>query len=435
MILLYRIAFPIIALILSPYYLWRMKRRGGYHIDWQQRIGKQPTLPAVKSPRIWAQAVSVGEVNSLVPLLEELGKEKKYSIVLTTTTSTGYALAKKKCADNGIEVRLFPLDWWPFSAKAWRTINPDICFLTDSELWPEHLHQAKKRKVPVYVLNARISDRSYRRYRLLRSFGLCFFPSIQSFFASSKLDRERLTRLGIPESKIQYFGNLKSDVRVETSCSSEQLESWKNSLGLFAGGIHEPLILLGSSTWPGEEAFLIKVLVELRKTGRDWRLLLVPRHAERGPEIVELLKTQDISWHQRSTGVTPEKAVGIALADTTGELPQWVHLADMAFIGKSLYSPGGGQSPLEAAAAGVAIVMGPRMGNFKSIVESLTQSGAALYEHDERAALSSLLRLGEDQSRRRELGERARNWIREESGAKDRIKTFLLDVLNGLEGK
>ena len=155
MLWLYRILFPFVALVLAPGYLLRMRRRGGYRANFAQRFGALPALPPKRTgvPRVWLQAVSVGEMLAIGPILEGLRRDGA-EVYLTTTTSTGYRLAQEKYAGLVLGIGYFPLDWWPFSARAWRRLAPDLVILTEGERWPEHLQQARRRGVPVVSINA-----------------------------------------------------------------------------------------------------------------------------------------------------------------------------------------------------------------------------------------------------------------------------------------
>ncbi|HKK18793.1 MAG TPA: glycosyltransferase N-terminal domain-containing protein, partial [Opitutales bacterium] len=350
MILLYRILFLPALLLALPYYLFRMWRRGGYARDFQHRLGRFRRLeaPSGGKTRIWLQAVSVGEVLAVGPLIDELQKGGKVEIVLTTTTSTGYTEARKRYADRVLSLGIFPLDFWLFSRLAWKRIQPDAVILMESELWPEHLHQARRRDVPAYLVNARMSDNSFRRYARLPSFARRLLGRFSAIFPASKQDGERLESLGADPGRIHTTGSIKLDVPLPGQVDRNARERLMDELGFKAEGGNSPLILLGSSTWPGEESALIRILTQLRAGGLDLRLLLVPRHAERGPEIKGLLEQQSLAWHQRSNGKPPGGEIIIHLADTTGELSRLSQVADVAFIGKSLAPNDGGQTPIEA---------------------------------------------------------------------------------------
>ncbi len=192
MIWLYRLLFPLGLLVGIPHYLLRMLRRGGYAEDFGHRLGLWPHLPKKNdnARRIWIQAVSVGELLALGPLLKRLAEEKSIEIVLSTTTSTGYRVARDRYGDLVLAVGPFPLDFLPFSSRTWNRIQPDLAVLVDSELWPEHMYQARKRGVQVAILNARMSDRSFGRLRKAGCFRKLLVPPELHVMASAAQARE-----------------------------------------------------------------------------------------------------------------------------------------------------------------------------------------------------------------------------------------------------
>ncbi len=428
MIWLYRILFLPALLLALPYYLRRMLKRGGYRHDFHHRFGlidrPAPKVPGTR--RIWIQAVSVGEVQALAPLLQRLAARSNTEVILTTTTSTGYKLVRENYGRLVLKTGIFPLDFWPFSRNAWRRLEPDLAILMEGELWPEHLHQARARGVPVVLINARLSDRSFRRYRAVGPLSRWVFRGIRLILAGSTRDRDNFLALGLAPASLQSTGNLKFDVSVGTKLTPAERAALREELGLTAtAGAPAPLILLGSSTWPGEETFLLGVLEAALAAGIDCRLLIVPRHAERRKEITALLERQPRPWHLRSTGARPPKPVEIYVADTTGELRRLSQVADLAFIGKSLPPNDGGQTPIEAAALGLPIVYGPAMTNFRHVCASLEAADAACRAPTEAEAAAILLDLLRDAPRRNRLATAAQAWHAANQGAADRTVAAL----------
>ncbi|MEC7288107.1 MAG: glycosyltransferase N-terminal domain-containing protein, partial [Verrucomicrobiota bacterium] len=290
MIIFYRLIFIPLLLFSLPYYLLRMCRRRGYAKDFSHRFGCFTHLPASKPEiqRIWLQAVSVGEVLAIAPLINALQDRGDIEIVLTTTTSTAYAQARKRYTSTVLSVGIFPIDFWLFSRLAWQRIQPDVIILTESELWPEHLHRAKCMGVPTFLINARLSDRSYARYKKLRPLAKRLLLKIEHIFAASDTDQKRFLKLGSEPYRTTCTGNIKFDVAVPSPLSDAHKIALKTALGFD----QNDLILLGSSTWPGEEESLIKIHQSLLENGTSCSLLIVPRHAERGREIAETLDAQ-----------------------------------------------------------------------------------------------------------------------------------------------
>lgn len=433
MIWLYRLLYIPALLIVLPYYGWRMWRRGGYAKDFQHRLGRFRRLspPTPNKKRIWLQAVSVGEILAIGPLIKALQADNTIEIVLTTTTSTGYAEARKRYKDQVYSIGVFPLDFWLFSRLAWKRIQPDAIILTESELWPEHLHRARKNGVPTFLVNARISDTSFKRYQKVPRLAKRLLQKVDHIFAASDLDQSRLTELGANESTTVSTGSIKFDVSIGAPLDKAAHTALRDELG-FNSKLDQapPFILLGSSTWPGEEAALLKIQASVIATGVDCRLLLVPRHAERAPEIVRLLNEQPLAWHQRSQNTEASTNVSIQLADTTGELASLTQVADLAFIGKSLAPNVGGQTPIEAAGLGIPILMGPNMTNFKAVAKSLVHSGAAHYAEDESHLKALVLDLVKDAKARTAMSQAGRKWHANSKGSSERIAKSILKTLH-----
>ncbi|MDR1255362.1 MAG: hypothetical protein LBJ94_00310 [Puniceicoccales bacterium] len=410
--LIYRLLFLPLFLLMLPYYGIKMWRRGGYAKDLTYRLGFYPTLKKSGKKRIWLQAVSVGEVKAVGGLVDLLIADGRFEIILTTTSSTGYTLAGELYGGKILFVGLFPWDFYAFSALAWEKIRPDIALLMESELWPEHMHQARVRSSPIYLVNARLSDKTFARYAKFPALCRAIFSPVTKILAQSKDVYDRFVALGIDGNKLSVSGNLKFDCTFPPIGASDR-KALKTELGFG----EESLILLGSSTWPGEEEWLIECFAMIRKRAKgDWRLLFVPRHAERRAEIMLSLKRGEFCWHQRSRGPA-EAQVDICLADTTGELARLTSVADLVFIGKSLLGNSGGQSPLDAAAYGIPMVYGDNMTNFRAICQSLELSGGAVKAGDAAAAQSALVELAFDGQRRGQLSKILADWYVQNRGA------------------
>ena len=422
MIWLYRLLFLPVFVVVAPSYLRRMRRRGGYGEKFGQRFGNHPAparRPGVK--RVWLQAVSVGEMLAIGPMLEALHREG-VEVCLTTTTSTGYRMASERYAALTLEIGYFPIDWWPFSRRAWERIDPDLVILTEGERWPEHIHQAVRRGVPVLCINARISDRSFHRLRLVSPVARMMLNGISRLLPSSAQDEARFQALGFPAARMRAVGNIKLDVAIPR-LDGPELAALRRELGLPGG-----FVLLGSSTWPGEEEALVEALQHARSGGLQGSLLLVPRHAERRPEIEQLLRRTGLRFHFRTDGAAPGE-VDVSVADTTGELRQLTQLADVVFVGKSLPPHREGQTPVEAAALGKPILFGPGMGNFRQVAGELVARGAALKVESGPALGREASLLLRDVARRAALAAAAMAWQRDNGGAMERTLAVVREEL------
>ncbi|MGK0309812.1 MAG: 3-deoxy-D-manno-octulosonic-acid transferase [Lentimonas sp.] len=410
-----------------------MWRRGGYAKDFQHRLGFFHRLDAPSSgkKRIWLQAVSVGEILAIGPLIRALTADNDIEIVITTTTSTGYTEALKRYQQSTLCIGLFPLDFLPCMHLAWKRIQPDVVILTESELWPEHLHRACANSIPTFLINARISDRSFQRYKKVSGLAQRMLKKFDFIYATSDLNKNRLLELGAMPESIQSSGNIKFDVAIGKPISAAARSELCNELG-FTPLADQPqaFVLLGSSTWPGEEQALLKVQTRLIEDGLDCRLLLVPRHAERASEIISLLERQPLLWHQRSTKKPAPKEVRIYLADTTGELARLTQIADLAFIGKSLPPNNGGQTPIEAAGLGIPILMGPNTSNFTEVTKSLVRSGAASIVENEHSLEMYSVELMNDTKVRESMSEAGISWHKRNRGSSRRIAEDIIRRLN-----
>jgi len=416
----YRFLYPFALLIGTPFYLRRMWRRGGYSQGFSQRFGRVPPLPAKQGNRrrLWLQAVSVGELLAVAPLLEAWAREG-HEVYLTTTTSTGYRLARERYGALTIGIGYLPLDWWPFSRKAWAAVQPDVALLMEGERWPEHIAQAARRGVPVVCLNARLSDRSFSRMLRCRWALGPLLGGIARILACSEEDAQRFRALGFAPDRVVTTGNMKLDVVVPV-LGAEAKVRLRSELGLSPVESGE-LILMGASTWPGEEAALVETLKWIRRSGLACSLLLVPRHAERREEIIALLRESGLGYRLRSDYLDGERndsgEVDLSVADTTGELQRLLQVADLVFVGKSLPPHTEGQTPVESAILGRPILFGPGMGNFRQIARELVTCGAARVVGDPQVLAVQACELLRDREKRAAMGAAGQAWHAQNVGA------------------
>ena len=438
MIFFYRLFFIPLFLISAPFYLRRKLRRDKNIRQWPQYLGFFPNISDADTgdnkKRIWIQAVSVGEVLAIRPLIKQLHESADVEIILTTTTSTGYKEAKKRYSDSTSGIGLFPMDFWPCTALAWSRIQPDVVILAESELWPEHLHRASKKGVPVFLINARLSDRSYSRLKRFKGLARFFIGKIQAIYCATKIDYERFSDLGArPKNTI---GNIKLDVEFGSTPSLEEKTSRLKKLGFekLEGASDYPLTLIGASTWPGEEALLLKAQKYCIDSGLPCQLIIVPRHVERRGEIQKLLNEQSLPWASASGDFgnrtsMDEGSQAIYLSDTTGQLIHLLKLADLAFIGKSVPPNVGGQTPIEAAAQGIPVLLGTNMSNFKTITEELIEAGAARYVTSQNELNEQVLQLAKDSQARSQMKAAGLAWHEANKGIITKIGNAILQTL------
>lgn len=423
LLVLYSLLLLLVLMLGAPFWLLRMATAGKYREGLTERLGLVPRLlrQAVAGQRvIWVHAVSVGEVLAASRLITELGEQSGCCVVVSTTTATGQRLARERFGKSA--VFYFPLDF-AFAVRAWlRALRPEMLVLLETELWPRLLTECRRQKIPVCVVNARISDRSWPRYYRLRKLWRHLLAPLTAVLAQSDLDVERLHALGARQA--QTAGNLKYDIRVAASLPI--IATLRAHLAP-----QTPVIVCGSTCGVGaenEEQLLLPSLPA------DAITLLAPRHPERFAQVAALLaersKQNGLPWYRRSEWVNQPTLLvpgAVLLLDSIGELASLYQLATVALIGGSFVAAGG-HNPLEPAQFGVPMVMGPHYQNFRGIVEALVAQHAI--EICEVGALSSVLRaLVEDRAKAQAMGARAKQVCLRESGATERVVAALLAVL------
>jgi 3-deoxy-D-manno-octulosonic-acid transferase len=311
-------------------------------------------------------------------------------------------------------------------------MEPDVVFLMESELWPELLEQARKRGAPVFLINARLSDRSFARYEKIKGLAHSLaFDRVRLILTSSARDTERWKVLS-PSAQVEETGNLKLHRKaIDESTRLEKREQLLPEFGIevSADDPQPPFILFGNSTWPGEEEMLLDAQARIRANGNHCILVLVPRHAERRDELRTLLQSRGTTFHFRSENKQAPLGTLVYVGDTTGELYGLLHAADLAFIGKSLPPNTGGQNPIEAVSLGLPIVFGADMTNFHDISRSLIEAGAAKEAADASQCIATILELVDDREARKACARASREWIRKQQGALDHTADVLRNEL------
>lgn len=423
---LYRILFPLLLVVIAPVQWWHMRKRGGYREAFGERFGGGAPLPAKRADRrrVWLQAVSVGETLAIGPVIDAITREGG-EVFVTTTTSTGYRVAKERYAGKVLGIGYFPLDWVCFTRRAWRRIDPDLVILTEGERWPEFIAEAARRGVPLLAMNARLSDRSFRRMHAWRGLLQPLWRGVTHLLPATEMDAERFRAIGFRPQVLLVTGNIKLDGDVR-EIGPEERAALRGELGFGP----DDRILLGASTWPGEEEAMLAAWRAARAEHPGCRLLLVPRHAERRAEIEAVLAADGCRYHVRSRGRATRRDVDVALADTTGELQQLTRLADIAFIGKSLPPHHAGQTPVEAAALGRPILFGPEMSNFRVIARELVEAGAARRVHSPEELAEQVGRLLKTETERAAMAAAGRSWHQRNQGAVARTMDVVRTILS-----
>jgi 3-deoxy-D-manno-octulosonic-acid transferase len=421
----YNLMLLVVLLVGAPWWLFRLATTEKYRDGVWERLGRVRALKG-RSGRslIWVHAVSVGEVLAVSRLVKELDAALPDCFVaISTTTRTGQALARERFGSN--RVFYCPLDLpWAVNAHL-NALQPRLFVLAETEFWPNLLDACFRRGIPVAVVNARISDRSWPRYRRLRWLWRPFLERINRVLAQSETDAERLKAIGCNPARVSVAGNLKFDVRTETEAEATRiLKVLRQDMRLVVAG----------STLDGEESALLETWPRLLAADPLLVLVLAPRHPERFGEVVRLLETSGMLWRRRSDwqgwavdALEPLKPGQIVLLDTIGELASVYSLAAIAFVGGSLVAAGG-HNPLEPAQFGVPIVMGPHYANFRAIIDEMRAHDAiriAPKEDLARALIDSL----QDRAAAEAMGERAKQVFEWQAGATGRCVEALRELL------
>ncbi len=413
----YSLGLALTLVLGAPYWLFRMAASGKYREGLGERFGRVPErlLHGDGRPVIWVHAVSVGELLAASRMVLELRERMpEWRVVVSTTTRTGQALARERFGNEN--VFYFPLDFAFAVRRYLRAVNPRMLVLMETEFWPRLLMECRRARIPVAVVNARISDRSWPRYLRLRFFWKQMLNGLALVLAQSELDVERLRAIGA--ANVRYGGNLKYDIRtVVPAAVTQKLKE------LIAAGTK---VLVCGSTLEGEE----KALLEAAPS--DALVVLAPRHPERFEAVAQLLKQSGRPWVRRSQWMEQPKPLrggDIFLLDSMGELASVYSLATVAWIGGSLV-PAGGHNPLEAAQFRVPVVMGPHYENFRAIVDRLRAADAIRIANPNElgSVLASLL---SDRELAHNIGERAYRVFTAESGATARAAESLVELAGG----
>lgn len=411
MLFLYNLLFPLVFLFFLPGLLWKLWRRPGWKKTFGERFGffSGERIRKLREQKnvVWIHSVSVGETVIALGLLREWRQlHPEHDFVLSTTTTTGQALAREK-APEGVEVIFCPIDMIQFVSRTLRIVRPRMLVILETEIWPNMIWAVRQCGGKVALVNGRMSDHSMKGYRRFRIF---FSPILMMFdriLVQTHADEERFLTVS-PSAIVEVGGNMKFDQDVPADLKPADLEPY------FGPGPYT--VLLAASTHPGEEELIARTWQEFP----GLKLVIIPRHAERGGEIAEMLKKRNIGFCRRSTGEIPSAPVDCLLADTTGEMLKFMQAADIVIMGKSLAGQDEGHNLIEPALLGKPIITGAVLKNFRQVLEILKNADAlALIRHDDelKETIAGLLA---DPVRRRELGIRARVAIAEHKGATKR---------------
>tara|TARA_R110002095_G_scaffold206297_4_gene190244 strand:+ start:540 stop:1883 length:1344 start_codon:yes stop_codon:yes gene_type:complete len=428
------LAYGLLLAVVSPAILYRCLMLKKYRSGWDQKfLGNLPVRENDR-PCLWFHAVSVGEVLQLPPLLQALeAKIHDVEFVITTTTHTGFAVAREKFPQH--QICYFPLDFTWAVQRALQRVQPTAVVLVEMELWPNFVLAAEKFQIPVSIINGRLSEKSFRGYWRIRRLIGPLLNRLQLIAVQTEAYAERFLKLKGNRERIHVTGSIKFD-GIEVERQNPLTRELKNSFRLKDS---ETILVAGSTQFP-EERIALDVYLEARKRFPQLRLILVPRHQERFEEVAGIVKSYGLPLirrsHQRhddSKTVLPfatSEKPPICFLDTLGELKACWGLADFAFVGGSL-TKRGGQNMIEPAGYGAALMFGPNTWNFKDVVEALIQHQAARVVRDQAELLQVLTGWLEDPQKAHAQGERAQNFVLNQRGATNRTVDLIVSLLAG----
>ena len=421
--------YALVFLAALPWVIWRRAAgRRPVAAPWQRFTGGIPLLPPPRDRcRIWLHGVSVGEVALLASLASELRRQaeaegRDIECVVSSSTTTGLDVARSRFPPA--LVFPCPLDFSWAVRRVLQRVQPDLLVLGELELWPQLLALTAARGVPIAVVNARMSERSFRGYRRFAWLARRMLRRLTVVIARSREDADRFAALGAAD--VVVAGSMKYD-----GARGERTAAMVQKLTTLAGITPEDVVFLAGSTQAPEEALAIKAYRKLSASRPSLRLILVPRHAERSSEIADLLATSGVAWQRRSQLEADglDRSARVLLVDVTGELAAWWGTAAIAFVGGSLDGKRGGQNMLEPAAYGAAVCFGPHTRNFQTEVAGLLAADAVRIVHDADELTAFVQWALDEPAQRQAMGQRAAAAVAAGRGATPFTVSRLLALL------
>lgn len=422
----YRVFYTLLLILLFPFVLFVLYRpqkgKKGFGNRWIEHFGLGPKLPVECGAPIWIHAVSVGELTASISLINRLlATYPDQHIVLTTTTSTG---AKKAAAlGNRVHHRYMPLDY-PWSIRAFiRRISPSILLIMETELWPNTLSIASSAGLPVLIVNARLSERSYRRYQWVPGLFRAISSPISHIICQHQGDADRFVRLGIPSNKLSVTGSIKFDLALPDNLM-------ENAARLRAQFPCKSQVWIAASTHKGEDEQVLDAFRLIRETFPESRLILAPRHPQRFIDVYALCHKRGWRVARRSLQESPQDT-DVYIGDTMGELLLLLKASDVAFIGGSLV-PIGGHNLLEPAGLGIPSITGPYNFNFSDIAASLIACSATQICNTSAELANIVIQLLDNPEERKRRGNAGAQFIASNRGAINSIEKIIAIYLNTL---
>jgi 3-deoxy-D-manno-octulosonic-acid transferase len=365
---------------------------------------------------VWVHGASVGECLSLLPLIDEMASADVSVVVTSGTVTSADVLARR--LPEGTTHQYLPLDVTSYARRFLDHWRPDLVIFAESEIWPNILRETHQRNIPMVLANARLSDRSFRRWQKMPSVASFLFSQFDLCLAQTQLDAERLVRLGA--SRVTVTGNLKFDAAPPPA--SPMAVSGLEAL------IGARPVWLAASTHAGEETQVIEAHRALVRAFPDLLTIIAPRHPERGREIAGIASRAGFGASQRSAGLQPDSATDIYIADTIGEMGLFYRIAPLVFLGGSLV-PHGGQNPIEPAKLGAAVLHGPYVHNFEEVYAAIDAAHGAISLQDGRELAEAVGEMLTDTAALRDTARRANAVVMGLGGALQRTMAEIAPYL------
>jgi 3-deoxy-D-manno-octulosonic-acid transferase len=417
---------------IAPVLITKRLTQGKYRRGWREKLTGKLSRQYPERPCIWFHAVSVGEVVLLQTVLADTAARfPDAELLVTVTTETGYDVARTKYPQHS--VAYFPLDFTWAVGNALTVIRPDLIVLVELELWPNFILTARRRRLPLVLINGRIGEKSFRGYARLKPLMTRLLSCFDALAVQNEIYAERLLALGAPTKHVHVTGNIKFD-GVQADRDNPKTLELRSALRIHPSD----RVLIAGSTQAPEESYALETWLELRNRFPGLRLILVPRHKERFEEVAKLVRQRGCTLIRRSEATTSiasaipanreTEVPPVGLLDTLGELAACWGLADIAFVGGSLTNRGG-QNMIEPAGYGDAVLFGPNTWNFKDVAEALLSHRAARVvagPDDLLEAVDDLLRRPEEARR---MGDAARAFVATQQGATQRTVELIATAL------
>jgi len=420
--------------VTAPFFIYKVLTKEKYKEGIYQRLGflsQNGKNALIKGNLIWFHAVSVGEVQASFPLLDQLKQlYPDNNFILSTTTATGQKVARTKYEnDPKITVIYFPLDFFHIFHSIFKKFDIRLIIIMETEIWPNFLMEAYRHNIPVVLVNGRISQKSYSGYSKLRGlFNECT-KSVKFFCMQEQTDADKLIGLGIDRDRVKVTGNIKYDTSLKIEINRKICDSIISRLGWDSS---TPVLVAGS-THHGEDEIMLDVFNQARRKVDGLKFILAPRHPERIQEVEKLIRDHNFNYIKKTDldkSGTISKTIDVILLDTMGELRHIYSIATVAFIGKSMIAPGGGQNILEPASLGIPVVFGTYMDNFREVVKKMVEAEAGIMVNNKSELIETILNLLLYKSIRDKLKENSIGAVKSLQGATLKTLSYIGNILN-----